>query len=46
VIPVDFGHDARDRLTNAGLEVTWRESPMDHTIDPGYLSELRDWLPV
>lgn len=46
VIPVDLGRDARDRLQAAGADVTWRESPMDHTIDPGYLSELRDWLPV
>jgi phospholipase/carboxylesterase len=46
VIPVDLGRDARDRLQAAGLDVTWRESPMDHTIDPGYLAELRDWLPV
>ena len=46
VIPVEFGRQARDRLQAAGLEVTWRESPMDHTIDPGYLAELRDWLPV
>jgi phospholipase/carboxylesterase len=44
IIPVDFGRDARDRLTAAGADVTYRESPMPHTIDPGYLSELRDWV--
>jgi phospholipase/carboxylesterase len=42
--PVDFGRDARDRLTAAGADVIYRESPMAHTIDPGYLSELRGWV--
>jgi phospholipase/carboxylesterase len=46
VISVRFGHEARDRLSAAGLEVTWRESPMGHTIDPTFLAELRGWLPV
>jgi phospholipase/carboxylesterase len=44
VIGVDFGRAARDRLTAEGAEVTYRESPMPHTIDPGFLSDLRGWL--
>jgi phospholipase/carboxylesterase len=44
VIPVEFGRDARDRLTVAGAEVTYRESPMPHAIDPGFLRELPAWL--
>jgi phospholipase/carboxylesterase len=44
VIPVEFGRDARDRLTEAGADVTYRESPMAHTIDPGFLGELPSWL--
>jgi phospholipase/carboxylesterase len=44
IIPVDLGRDARRRLEEAGLDVTWRESPMDHTIDPRFLRELRAWL--
>ena len=44
VIPVEFGRDARDRLTAAGAEVTYRESPMPHAIDPGFLRELPAWL--
>ncbi|MGI8921813.1 MAG: alpha/beta hydrolase [Solirubrobacteraceae bacterium] len=44
VIPIDFGRDARERLRAAGLDVTYRESPIAHTIDPGYIVELRDWL--
>ena len=46
VISVEFGRDARDRLTAAGADVTYRESPMPHTIDPQFLHELREtWLP-
>jgi phospholipase/carboxylesterase len=44
VIPVEFGRDARDRLRAAGAEVAYRESPMPHTIDPGFLRELPAWL--
>ena len=43
VIPVEFGRDARARLEAAGAEVTYRESPMPHTIDPGFLRELASW---
>jgi len=46
VIAVEFGRDARDRLTAAGADVTYRESPMPHTIDPQFLRELQEtWLP-
>ena len=44
VISVEFGRHARDRLTEAGADVTFRESPMPHTIDPRLLAELPDWL--
>jgi phospholipase/carboxylesterase len=44
VISVEFGRDARDRLTAAGAEVTYRESPMPHALDPGFLRELPAWL--
>jgi phospholipase/carboxylesterase len=44
VISVEFGRDARDRLTQAGADVTYRESPMAHTIDPAFLGELPAWL--
>jgi phospholipase/carboxylesterase len=44
VIGVEFGREARDRLTEAGAEVTYRESPMPHAIDPGFLRELPDWV--
>jgi phospholipase/carboxylesterase len=44
VISVEFGRDARDRLVDAGADVTFQESPMGHTIDPGFLRELPGWL--
>jgi phospholipase/carboxylesterase len=44
VIGVEFGRAARDRLTAEGAEVTYRESPMPHTIDPGFLRDLSGWL--
>jgi phospholipase/carboxylesterase len=44
IIPVEFGRDARDRLVRAGADVTYRESPMPHTIDPGFMRELPGWI--
>jgi hypothetical protein len=44
VISVEFGRDARDRLVEAGAAVTYRESPIPHTIDPGFMRELPGWL--
>jgi phospholipase/carboxylesterase len=44
VIGVEFGREARQILEEAGLDVTWRESPMMHGVDPAYLSELQAWL--
>jgi phospholipase/carboxylesterase len=44
VIGVDFGRAAKERLESAGADVTYRESPMPHAIDPAYLTELRGWL--
>ena len=44
VIPVEWGHRARDRLVEAGAAVTWRESPMAHSVDPDYLAELAGWI--
>jgi phospholipase/carboxylesterase len=44
VIGVEWGHDARDRLTAAGADVLYRESPMPHAVDPEFVGELRGWL--
>lgn len=44
VISVEFGRRARETLEAAGLAVTYRESPMPHAIDPGFVAELVGWL--
>ena len=44
VIGVEWSRQARDRLEAAGTAVTYRESPMGHSIDPGFLRELAGWL--
>ena len=44
VISVEFARDARRRLEAAGAAVTYRESPIPHTIDPAFVPDLRRWL--
>jgi phospholipase/carboxylesterase len=44
VIPADFGRQARDVLESAGAEVLYREYPLPHGVDPGFLRELAPWL--
>jgi phospholipase/carboxylesterase len=44
VIAVQYGREARDRLTAAGLDVLYRESPIGHGVDPRGIDELRAWL--
>jgi phospholipase/carboxylesterase len=44
IIPVELGRRARDRLVTAGAAVLYRESPMGHAIDPGFVSDLRPFL--
>jgi phospholipase/carboxylesterase len=41
VIPVEFGRQVRDRLEAAGADVWYRESPIEHSIDPQVVLELR-----
>ena len=44
IISAEFGRTARDTLEAAGLEVTYRESPVPHTIDPRAIPDLQAWL--
>ncbi|MCW2966630.1 MAG: phospholipase/Carboxylesterase [Solirubrobacteraceae bacterium] len=44
VIGIEFGRDARDRVTAAGLPLLYREFPGGHHVDPRLLSELASWL--
>jgi phospholipase/carboxylesterase len=41
LISVGFGRDARERLSAAGLAVTYREDPVGHTITPGAMAQAR-----
>jgi phospholipase/carboxylesterase len=44
LIGVQWGRDARDRLTNARLDVRYHEDPVDHTITPQALAQARETL--
>ena len=44
VIGVQWGRDARDRLSTAGLAVTYREDPVTHTIAPAAVAQARTVL--
>ena len=44
IIGVELGQEARERLEAAGADVTYRESPMPHSVDPDYLRELVGWV--
>jgi phospholipase/carboxylesterase len=44
VISVGWGRRAKEHLEQAGAEVLYREYPLPHAVDPGYLSELSAWL--
>jgi phospholipase/carboxylesterase len=45
VIGVEWGRQAHELLTKAGADVVYRESPMGHSIDPGFLGDIARWLP-
>jgi phospholipase/carboxylesterase len=44
VIPVEWGRQARELLTAAGADVLYREYPLPHAVDPGFLRELAPWI--
>jgi phospholipase/carboxylesterase len=44
IIDVEFGRRARDLYEAAGADVTYRESPMPHAIDPRFAAELPAWI--
>jgi phospholipase/carboxylesterase len=43
IIPVEFARDARRLLGEDN--VLYREYPLPHTIDPGFVQEVAAWLP-
>jgi phospholipase/carboxylesterase len=44
IIGVEWGRAAKERLEGSGGDVTYRESPMGHSVDPGFLAELQPWV--
>jgi phospholipase/carboxylesterase len=46
VIGVEWGRRARALLEQAGAEVLYRETPMFHQIDPEFVREIAEWLPI
>jgi phospholipase/carboxylesterase len=44
VIGVEWGRQAKETLGAAGAEVTYRESPMQHSIDPRFAADLAPWI--
>ncbi len=44
VIGVEWGRDARERLTAAGADLKYHESEIGHQIDPRFLAELPAWV--
>ena len=44
IIGVEYGREARELLEDAGAQVTYRESPMGHSVDPEFVDELAGWV--
>jgi phospholipase/carboxylesterase len=44
VIEIGFGRAARDLLVDGGIDVTYRESEVTHTIDPATVPVAAEWL--
>lgn len=44
VISVDWSRRARMLLEGNGFDVLYREYPLPHAVDPGFLAELAAWL--
>jgi phospholipase/carboxylesterase len=44
VIGVEWGRRAKETLEAAGADVTYRESPLPHAIDPRFATELSGWI--
>ena len=44
IIGVEWGREARERLEEAGATVTYRETPVPHTVDQDVLGDLAGWV--
>jgi phospholipase/carboxylesterase len=44
VISVEWSRRARMLLEDAGFDVLYREYPLPHAVDPGFVAELAGWI--
>ena len=44
VISVDWSRRAKETLEAGGADVLYREYPLPHAVDPGFLGELAPWI--
>src|SRR5919109_3063050 len=44
VISVDWGRRACEQLEASGADVLYREYPLPHAVEPGFLAELAPWI--
>jgi len=44
IIGIEFGCDARERIEEAGLPLSYREFPGGHNVDPRSLDDLASWV--
>ncbi len=44
IIPISLAHRAKELLTKAGADLTYREYEMDHQIDEESLNDIMSWL--
>jgi phospholipase/carboxylesterase len=44
VISVEWGRKAKQLLEEAGGDVLYRESPIPHSVDPGFFADVQGWL--
>jgi phospholipase/carboxylesterase len=44
VLPVERGREARDTLSGLGIDLVYREYPMDHQINEQELVDIQAWL--
>jgi len=44
VVPIEYGHEARDLLGGFGLDVDYCEYPIGHEISPEGLEDMARWL--
>ena len=44
IIPARFSREAKEVVTPAGAELLYREYPLPHAIDPGFIPELREFV--